>query len=303
MERFIQSDRSRGVVAFAIALSVVLGACAAPKRIVTFGDIHGDLEATRSALRLAGAIDAGDRWIGGELVVVQTGDQLDRGGDEQAIMDLFEKLRMEATEAGGAFHALLGNHELLNIRGDLRYVTPEGFADFSDAVEYDPDDPALAQFEPRQRARIAALMPGGPYARLLAQQKVILRVDDNVFVHGGVLPDHVTYGIHKINREAQAWLRGEADRPAVLVGSHSPQWSRLYSREPDSLACEILAQVLKDLDASRMVMGHTIQGDGIAAACEGHAWLIDVGMAAHYEGSVEVLEIVGDSVRVLRPGG
>ncbi len=113
----------------------------------------------------------------------------------------------------------------------------------------------------------------------------------------------MTYGIHKINREAQAWLRGEADRPAVLVGSHSPQWSRLYSREPDSLACEILAQVLKDLDASRMVMGHTIQGDGIAAACEGHAWLIDVGMAAHYEGSVEVLEIVGDSVRVLRPGG
>ncbi|MCA9658976.1 MAG: calcineurin, partial [Myxococcales bacterium] len=52
------------------------------KRIVALGDVHGDLEATRHALRIAGAIDGDDRWIGGDLVVVQTGDQLDRGDDE-----------------------------------------------------------------------------------------------------------------------------------------------------------------------------------------------------------------------------
>ena len=300
----IASVRRTGRIPFSIAL---LAACACSggdeTRIVAFGDVHGDLEATRSALRLAGAIDVGDRWIGGELIVVQTGDQLDRGNDEQAILELFERLRVESAAAGGAFHALLGNHELMNAKGDLRYVTEEGFADFADAVEYHPNDPRLAEFEPHERARMAALMPGGPYAHLLAQRQVILRVGDILFVHGGVLPDHVTYGIDLINRETQAWLRGEADRPGVLQGSDSPQWTRLYSDEPDSQACEVLTEVLSGLEATRIVMGHTVQDEGISSACEGRAWLIDVGMAAHYGGPVEVLEIIGDSVRVLRAGG
>lgn len=290
---------------FAIGLFV---ACCAypgevPARIVAFGDVHGDLEATRGALRLAGAIDEADHWIGGALVVVQTGDQLDRGDDEQAILDLFERLRVESAASGGAFHALLGNHELMNARGDLRYVTDGGFADFADAVEYDADDPLLADFEPHERARMAALLPGRPYARLLARRNVIVQLGDNLFVHGGVLPDHVTYGIDLINREARAWLRGETDPPGFLGRSDSPQWTRLYSNEPDSLACEVLSEVLSRMEAKRMVMGHTIQDDGISGACEGRAWRIDVGMAAFYGGEVEVLEIVGDSVRVLKDVG
>jgi hypothetical protein len=272
-------------------------------RIVAFADVHGDLEATRSALRLAGAIDEEDRWTGGDLIVVQTGDQLDRGDDEQAILDLFERLRVESAAAGGAFHALLGNHELMNARGDLRYVTDGGFTDFVDAVEYDPDDPRLAEFEPHERARMAALLPGGPYAHLLAQRKLILQVGDNLFVHGGVLPHHVAYGIERINREAQMWLRGEADRPEVLQGSESPQWTRLYSDEPDTQTCEVLADVLNGLGAARIVMGHTVQKKGISSACDSRAWRVDVGMAAHYGGHVEVLEIIGDSVSVLRADG
>jgi hypothetical protein len=85
-----------------------------PARLVAFGDVHGDLGATRAALRLAGAIDQRDRWIGGPLVVVQTGDQLDRGPSEREILHLFERLRRDAARAGGAFHALNGNHELMN---------------------------------------------------------------------------------------------------------------------------------------------------------------------------------------------
>src|SRR4051812_23194950 len=63
----------------------------APARLVAIGDLHGDLDATRRVLRLAGAIDASDRWIGGALVVVQTGDMLDRGDGERAIVDLFDR--------------------------------------------------------------------------------------------------------------------------------------------------------------------------------------------------------------------
>ena len=71
-------------------------------RIVAIGDLHGDLDATRRVLRLARAIDDDDRWIGGSLVVVQTGDQLDRGDDERAILDLLKRLSEEARQAGGA---------------------------------------------------------------------------------------------------------------------------------------------------------------------------------------------------------
>jgi hypothetical protein len=269
-------------------------------RIVAIGDLHGDLEATRSALRLAGAIDEQDHWIGENMTVVQTGDQLDRGDDEQAILDLFESLKDEAAAAGGAFHALLGNHELMNIKGDLRYVTEVGFQDFEDAVEYDPADTLLAAYEPHQRARMAALLPGRPYAMLLAERSLILQVGENVFVHGGVLPEHVEYGIDRVNEETRAWLRGETERPEFLSGSESPQWTRLYSDQPDSMACVVLHQVLDSLDATRIIVSHTIQEEGITSHCDGAVWCIDVGMAAAYGGPVEVLEIQGDSIRVLR---
>lgn len=286
-----------------LGLVLWLGGCTTvPSRIVAFGDVHGDLEATREALRLAGAVDDRDRWVGGDLVVVQTGDQLDRGDDEQEILDLFERLRVEARASGGAFLALLGNHELMNAEGDLRYVTKGGFEDFEDAVAWDPDDPELAALPPEQRARMAAFRPGGPYARMLAERDVILQLGDNVFVHGGVLPRHVSYGIHAINEDTRAWLRGESGFPTVLDGSHSPEWTRLYSSDPDERACAVLGKVLERLEAERMVMGHTVQDEGIRSVCDGQAWLIDVGLASHYGGPVQVLEIRGDSVGVLRGG-
>ena len=102
----------------------------APHRLVAIGDLHGDLAAARGALRAAGAIDDADRWIGGDLVVVQTGDVLDRGDGESKILDLLARLDGEARAAGGALIQLLGNHELMNAAGDFRYVTPGGARDF-----------------------------------------------------------------------------------------------------------------------------------------------------------------------------
>ena len=48
-----------------------------------------------------------------------------------------------------------------------------------------------------------------------------------------------------------------------------------------------------------MVVGHTVQKNGINAACDGRVWRIDVGMAAFYGGTVQVLEIRGDEIDVL----
>ena len=85
-----------------------------------------------------------------------------------------------------------------------------------------------------------------------------------------------------------------------IRGSRSPVWNRLYSDAPDLAACDTLASVLDRLDVERLVVGHTVQDGGITAYCGGRVWCIDVGMAEHYGGRTEVLEIRGDAVRGLR---
>ncbi len=270
------------------------------RRIVAVGDLHGDLEATERALRLAGAIDDGRHWIGGDLVLVQTGDILDRGDGEQAILDLFVRLAAEAARAGGAVYRLLGNHELMNTALDFRYVTPGGFEDFNDAVEVDPADSSWADLDPGQRFRAAAFRPGGPYARILADAHLTLILDGNLFVHGGVLPEHVAAGLGQHNALVRAWLRGEGPRPDEILRGDSEVWSRRFSKEVGGEDCATLDSVLTALNLRRMVVGHTVQSDGITSHCNDAVWCIDVGMAEAYGGPVEVLEIRGDSVRILR---
>jgi hypothetical protein len=271
-----------------------------PARIVAIGDLHGDLDATRAALRLAGAIDSLDRWIGADLVLVQTGDVLDRGDDEEAIIRLFERLAEEADAAGGAVHALNGNHELMNAYYDYRYVTDGGYADFEDVTVVETVDSLLATLEPEQRARAQALRPGGEFAGLLAERNIFLIIGNTLFTHGSVLPEHVDLGLDQMNGEIQAWLRNEAPQPEWIRGDRSPVWNRLYSDGPDLAACDTLASVLDRLDVKRLVVGHTVQDAGITAYCGGRVWCIDVGMAEHYGGRPEALEIRGDAVRGLR---
>ncbi len=287
------------VLTLCLVLSALVESAVA-RRIVAIGDLHGDLDGTRQALRLAGATDETDHWIGGDLVLVQTGDQLDRGDDEQAILELLDRLQDEALAAGGSVHILNGNHELMNARPDLRYVTEGGFIDFQDAVNIVDEDSLLLAYEPAQRARVAAFRPGGPYARLLAERPVVLVIDDNVFVHGGVLPLHLDYGLDRLNREVRDWLLGKGDPPDFIHTRESPTWTRNYSDEADEDDCAQLAEVLARLGTARMIVGHTVQDDGITPHCEGRVWCIDAGISEYYGSRIEVLEIDGDEVRVLR---
>ncbi len=268
----------------------------AAERVVAIGDLHGDFAAARAVLRLAGVSD-GEHWTGGAAVVVQTGDVLDRGGGEQAILDLFERLEGEAEKAGGRFIALNGNHELMNAAGDFRYVTEEGFRDFDDAPGIDP---ALAPPVPKeQRARAAALSPGGAYARRLAKHPVVAIVGDSVFVHGGVLPKYAA-GIERMNDEVATWLAGGSrDGARILADQDGPVWTRRYSDDPDEGACRLAAEALAKLGAKRMVVGHTVMKT-ITPACSEAIWRIDVGMSAVYGGKPEALEIRGDRLRAIR---
>ncbi|TKA55979.1 hypothetical protein B0A53_01681 [Rhodotorula sp. CCFEE 5036] len=101
-----------------------------PQRIIAVGDVHGDLAALMQILRRAQLVDLRGHWIGGQDILVQTGDIVDRGPDTIAIYRFFQTLRPQAEAAGGALVSLLGNHELMNSLGDWRYVTKEDIASF-----------------------------------------------------------------------------------------------------------------------------------------------------------------------------
>jgi hypothetical protein len=99
----------------------------------------------------------------------------------------------------------------------------------------------------------------------------------------------------------RAWLEGASDdRRAVerAMDETSPLWTRDYAA--DDAPCDRLARALALLGATRMVVGHTVQKGGISSACEARLWRIDVGLASHYGGPTQVLEIRGDDVRVLQ---
>ena len=270
------------------------------QRIVAIGDLHGDLIATRAALRLAGAIEEHDRWVGGTMVIVQTGDQLDRGDDELEILDLLDDLTAQAQIAGGAMHVLNGNHELMNVKQDLRYVTLGGFLDFLPTPVVDPGtvDPQVVVEAVHERLK--ACRPGHPLAKRLLDRNVVTIVGDTVFVHGGVLPHVVTYGIERLNQETRAWIRADRQYPPdILLAKDGPVWSRHYSDEPDVEDCRLLREALDGLGARRMVVGHTVRDEGISPACGDMVWRIDVGLARHYGGTPAVLELQDGSVRVI----
>jgi len=272
----------------------------AAERLVAIGDLHGDLAATRRVLRLAGAIDEEDRWVGGELVVVQTGDQLDRGDDEREILELLERLQDEARAAGGALHVLNGNHETMNVLGDFRYVTPGARNAFDDAK---PRSPWAARHPREWQGRAGAFLPGGQFARLLAERDVVIVVGDTVFAHAGIRAPHVDHGLGKLNAETRAWMRGETQHPPrLIVDSEGPVWTRAYAPEVlDEATCQSLARALDKAGARRLVVGHNVQSGGVTPGCDERVWRIDVGLAQHYGGRTEALEIRGDQVRVLRP--
>ena len=286
----------------------------APERLVAIGDIHGDIDALREVLTLIGAIDSEDDWAGGALVIVQTGDLLDRGDTERAILDWLARLRPQAQAAGGDLLLLNGNHELMNARWDFRYVTEGGFREFADvsapaesqsSASGAADDAEirgiLADAPAPMRGRAHAFRPGGPYAKQLAEGNVVQQVGDTIFAHGGVTAHYAEYGLDRINRELRCWLADSRASPRRMPkpgrDNEGPVWTRRFSLDPPD--CADLEKALATLGAKRMVVGHTVQAGGITSACDGKIWRIDTGIAAYYGGPRQALEIRGQTVTPL----
>lgn len=237
------------------------------------------------------------------MTVVQMGDLIGRSDEERQVLDFLFDLQSRAASAGGTLHALIGNHEVFGGRLDNQAVGPNPFPAWESVPGLRRDDPRLLHLPPHARARGAALMPGGPYARKLAAFPVVLRLGDTVFVHGGVVPRWARYGFERINQEVRQWLLGMAREPDSALGvddGDRVMWTRQFSANVTAGDCELLNESLRILGAKRMIVAHTVHAQ-ITARCDEQVWAVDVGMSRAYGGQPQVLEIIEDRLRVLRP--
>jgi hypothetical protein len=198
-------------------------------RIVALGDVHGRYDQLTSILIGTGLTDEQLRWTGGDDHLVLCGDLVDRGEQDRTVLDLVRRLEKEARHAGGQVHVILGNHEVMNMTRDFRYVRPGGFAAF--AGDEDPDErkeawqraektftaetagkkEARAAFDakypPGYFARRRAFSRDGEYGSWLLEQPSVIKVNGTIFVHGGLTPEVAALGIEQINERVRESLQ------------------------------------------------------------------------------------------------
>jgi hypothetical protein len=300
-------------------------------RVVAVGDIHGAFDEFVAILRGTGLVDAELRWTGGTTHLVSVGDLLHRGDYGRQVMDLVMRLQREAAEAGGAVHVILGNHEVMSLTGDLRYVSTGDYAQFGS--EAPPGLPA------GYLERRAAFAPDGEYGRWLLELPIAIVVDDTLFVHGGLsepvrgltLEEINEFSRRDVRRFAEGWhalldagLLGDGDdfddiraRAAELakgrgdarlrqVGADitaaldglpflpdGPLWYRGSARCHPYVETDAIDAVLDKVGARRVAIGHTPTHDNrITSRMGGRVLLLDIGMnTAVYQGRPAALVI------------
>ncbi len=201
---------------FVLTVWIAVVACSSPRealaqsaqvqwngieRVVAFADVHGAYTELLTLLRETRILDAQDHWAAGHTHVVSLGDLLDRGADSRKVMDLLMRLQGEAQAAGGQLHVLLGNHEAMNLLGDLRYVEAGEFAAYGD-MESPVERAELRQawetaqgagsgsafdqkFPPGYFGHRAAFSTRGKYSQWLLTLPVAIVLNDTLFMHAG----------------------------------------------------------------------------------------------------------------------
>jgi len=310
------------------------------ERIVAVGDVHGAYDRFVDILRTAGLIDSRERWIGGRAILVQTGDVLDRGADSRRALDLLRRLERDAARAGGRVYALLGNHEVMRMVWDWRYVSQAEIDAFRTGGSDDLRERAytLSAAEAERtaaaqqseydaaafRARFLkavplgfiemrqAFGPTGGYGRWLRQQPAVIKINGIVFVHGGIHPDTAALGCEAINDTVRRELQVANPTPDQLLTMLSsretgPLWYRGLAEEPDPEFAPEVTKILDALGARAIVVGHTAPSRfRIRTRFGGRVVQIDTGMlgGSFYPGGVpSALEIAGDTITAIYPSG
>ena len=175
-------------------------------RVYAIGDIHGDLEAflvlleevcqvcsfncpIRNNKNIKSHRDIDFKWIGGDSYVVLVGDIIDRKrvgsiekdgflvgeieNEEIILINLINRITIEANKAGGRLIKLLGNHEVMNLYSYFSYVSEQTLKENGGYKE-----------------RTNKTKPGGEMSKKIIKCGTlgIVKIGDWIFVHGGILP-------------------------------------------------------------------------------------------------------------------
>jgi hypothetical protein len=294
-------------------------------RIIVIGDIHGDIEMTVNTLRVAKLIKpeydlTNPRtlvnnvlnknlhiWNGKDTVVVQVGDQVDRcrlknipcdnpkatkndEGNDWKILQFYTILHQQAQKDGGAIYSLMGNHELMNVMGDMRYVSFKGLKEFDNYTK--PDG---YKFANGYEARKWAFQPGNPISEFLAcTRQMSIIIGSNLFVHAGIVPEIAKkYKIENLNELMSLYLLNKLNNSSeyadIFIGSQtSPLWNRVYGNMgifEQKHQCDELLEPLKTVyNVDNIYVGHTpIMKKGITSVCNNKIWLTDYGASKAFD--------------------
>lgn len=276
------------------------------QRIIVFGDLHGEADKFEDMLRAAGLVNADGDWAGGQTHFVQLGDVEDRGPDSRTILNHLMRLEPQARRAGGYVHALIGNHEAMNMLGDLRYTSAGEFASYAtpnaarlrdnyyqQTIAYaraHPPAGGLPVFNDAYRAdwntrhplgyveQRVAWAPNGVYGRWVASHDAVIVINDIVFMHGGIGPSFTEPNIDTINSAVRGALRGSpvtgfAD---ILDNQDGPLWYRGMAMNAEASEAANVDAVLARFHVGHIIVGHTKRTPTIAPRFGGRVILTDV---------------------------
>jgi hypothetical protein len=302
-------------------------------RIVAIGDVHGDYDQFLSLLQEAGLVNKRGKWTGDNATLVQTGDITDRGPDSRKIMDLLMKLEKSASSDGGSVHVLTGNHEVMNIRNDTRYVHAGEYDSFRDQnsrrrqdLYYEQTINFIRESKPEEEwpefnnhykddwekkyplgyvEHRVAWAATGEYGKWVISHNSVIKINDTLFLHGGLSAAYAGMSLEEINTRARTELVDpkRLGEEALINADDGPFWYRGWASLPETPENElILDEVLSSQGVKRMVIGHTPLVPAVLPRFGGKILIIDVGLAAHYGGAFAALDITGDEISAIVRG-
>lgn len=249
----------------------------ASDKILVISDIEGEFAAFRALLIANNVMTADYHWQFGTGHLVLNGDFFDRGLHVTECLWLIYHLEQEAEKVGGKVHFIIGNHEQMNMSGDLRYLRTK-YLKIAEMIGED-----YAQW----------YTPKTELGRWLATKNVIERIGPVVFVHGGISPEltKLRLSISEINQRSRPYLftsystlkaLGEPTH-TLFSGKYSPFWYRgLVEGVASSTEVDNALQLV---DGTSIIVGHTMVPH-VTKLYDGRVYAIDV---PHAQGITEAL--------------
>ncbi len=218
------------------------------EHLAVVSDVHGQYHTMVALLEAHCVIDEDANWLFGDGHLVVLGDVFDRGDKVTDIFWLIYKLEKQAEQAGGKVHFLLGNHEVMVLQNDLRYVNRN--YRFTMGVI---------------RRSYHALYGKDTYlGRWLRSKPTAITINDIAFVHAGFSGPVLKLGLsmHEINTLFQEKIIDQSEESvmndpvlALLYTEIGPIWYRGYFAE--DFTREQAQRTLRQLKVKHVVVGHT----------------------------------------------